>query len=507
MNIELTCNHCKQVFEAPYKQRNKKFCNQSCYLEYSRLNKTLGKKEDLSIRETRECVECGNKFVVKKNHTKKLCSDECRKKWAKKPDNKKSRLEKSKEVIISKYGTDSIFKTEEFKNNLKGYIRDKHGVDNPMYKEEIVDKLKNTIRQKHLKTLTPKLNDSNLTLLNEYTTNKSGNTSLPYDFKCDTCDNVFSSILLGVGKIPICRKCYPINKNPSLEITIRNFLNSHNIKHIDGDKKILNGKEIDILLPDYGIGIELNGMYYHSELSGNKGKTYHIDKTELASKKNIKLIHIFEDELNKKGEIVFSRISNFLKINKKLYGRNCIIKEVDKKTSTTFLNKNHIQGDCVDKFRYGLFFNDELVSIMTFSKKRNVLGNKNSSDDVYELVRFCNKLNHNIIGGFSKLLKCFIKIHNPIKIETYADVRWSGLNHQDTVYSKNGFTYLHTTQPNYWYLNLSTNNERIHRYNFRKDILVKEGFDRKKTESQIMLDRGFDRIWDCGSMKFELKLR
>jgi hypothetical protein len=71
MNIELTCNHCKQVFEVPYKLRNKKFCNQSCYLEYSRLNKTLGKKEDLSIRETRECVECGNKFIVKKNHTKK----------------------------------------------------------------------------------------------------------------------------------------------------------------------------------------------------------------------------------------------------------------------------------------------------------------------------------------------------------------------------------------------------------------------------------------------------
>jgi hypothetical protein len=144
---------------------------------------------------------------------------------------------------------------------------------------------------------------------------------------------------------------------------------------------------------------------------------------------------------------------------------------------------------------------------MTFSKKRNVLGNKISSDDVYELVRFCNKLNHNIIGGFSKLLKYFIKTHNPIKVETYADVRWSGLNHQDTVYGKNGFTYLHTTQPNYWYLNLSINNERIHRYNFRKDVLVKEGFDRKKTESQIMLDRGFDRIWDCGSMKFELKLR
>ena len=506
MDIELICNNCNEKFVVPYKQRNKKFCTQSCFFEYGKKNKTIGKKIDQTIRETRCCVECGNTFTAKIKQVKKLCSDECRKKWAEKPENKATRLENGKITNLKKYGVDSLFKTEEYKKNVKNYIKIKHGVETPMHKKEFVDKLKNTIKEKHLKKLLPKLEDSNLELLSDYSTNKSGNTSISYHFKCNSCDNIFSSTLLGVGKIPICRKCFPINKNSSLEISIKDFLNEHNITHIDGDKKILGGKEIDIFLPDYNIGIEVNGNYYHSELNGDKDKNYHVNKTILAHKKNIKLIHIFEDEIIKKSNIVFSRLGNFLNLNKKIYARKCTIKEIDKSTAEIFLNTNHIQGTCVDKHRYGLFYMDDLVSIITFSKKRRVLGNKTTIGEDYELLRFCNKLNHNVIGGFSKLLKNFIKIHKPNKIETYADIRWSGLDYKNTVYEKNGFNYLNTTKPNYWYLNLSVNNNRLHRYNFRKDVLVKEGFDKHKTEQQIMFERGFDRIWDCGSMKFELYL-
>ena len=59
------------------------------------------------------------------------------------------------------------------------------------------------------------------------------------------------------------------------------------------------------------------------------------------------------------------------------------------------------------------------------------------------------------------------------------------------------------TQPNYWYIN-QTN--RMHRFNFRKNILVSEGWDRDKTEHQIMLDREIYRIYDCGSIKYQMIL-
>ena len=195
-----------------------------------------------------------------------------------------------------------------------------------------------------------------------------------------------------------------------------------------------------------------------------------------------------------------------MNINSKIYGRKCVIREVSKKTSKDFLNENHIQGDSIDMFRYGLYYNDVLVSLMTFGFKRNVLGNKEKTIDEYELVRFCNIKQTNVIGGFSKLLNFFIKSKLPKKIITYADIRWSGINPEKTVYFKNNFKFIESTPPNYWYVDTKNFMRRHHRFTYRKDVLVKEGFSKDKTEWEIMKEKKFDRIWDCGSMKFELIL-
>jgi hypothetical protein len=56
------------------------------------------------------------------------------------------------------------------------------------------------------------------------------------------------------------------------------------------DRGILNGKEIDIYLPDYNIGIEFNGLYYHSNLFVDNN--YHVNKSNLANEKGIKLNYI-----------------------------------------------------------------------------------------------------------------------------------------------------------------------------------------------------------------------
>ena len=501
--IKLKCINCDCEFDTEFKHRDKKFCNRKCYFEYNQKNKIMGRKKDESIREVRKCVLCEKDFEVKISKDNKLCSDECRKNWNKIEVNKTSRLLASKKVLIENYGVDSLFKTDSYKGNYKQNMINKYGVDNPMKIESSVIKIQNIFREKQIKLLLPKLNDNGLVLLDEYTVNKDGNSSLSYNFKCLTCDNIFTSTVLGSGKIPICRKCYPLVKNSKLEEVVRDFLNENNIKHIDNNRKILNGKEIDLLIDESKLGIEIDGNYYHSELGGEKDKKYHINKTKLAFEKNIKLIHIFEDEILYKKEIVLSRLSNLLKINKiKIYGRKCIIKVVSKKDSKLFLNENHIQGDSIDKIRLGLYYGDELVSLMTFGSIRKIMGGTNI-DGNYELTRFCNKLNSNVIGGFSKLFNFFIKNNNPIKVITYADIRWSGLNELDTVYAKNGFKYVGNTPPNYWYLKVGEYNNRYHRFNFRKDILIKEGFDSRLTEFEIMKLKGYDRIWDCGNMKFE----
>jgi predicted acetyltransferase len=124
------------------------------------------------------------------------------------------------------------------------------------------------------------------------------------------------------------------------------------------------------------------------------------------------------------------------------------------------------------------------------------MGNK-SITDKYELLRFCNKLDTNVIGGASKLLNYFIKNYNPKEIISYADRRWSNGN----LYEKLGFEFVHNSKPNYWYIN---DNVREYRFKYRKSELVKDGFDSKKTEKEIMFDRGVLRIYDCGNKKYKL---
>jgi len=507
MNIELECQECKKMFTVPFKQRNKKFCGRKCYFSYATKNKTIGKPKDDSVREKRICVQCGNEFIERIKYDRKICSQECRDIWNANPINKDERIKKSKQVLIDKYGVDSLYKLDEFKKNYKNNFLKKYGVAHPMYVECFKQKLKDTVKENHLINLIPKLENNNLKLLDEYTVNKNKNTSKPYSFQCLKCDNIFTSTLLGSGKIPICRKCYPIIKNSKLEEIIKDFLNEKNVKHIDNNRSILNNSEIDMFLPDYNVGIEINGNYFHSEIHGDKNKEYHLNKSIISEQKNIKLIQIFEDELLLKKEITFSRLSSLLNLNEKIFARKCLLKEVSKKTSKVFLDENHIQGNSIDKFRFGLYFNNKLVSLMTFGKKRKVLGNKKISSDEFELVRFCNLKNTNVIGGFSKLLKHFISLYSPSKIITYADIRWSGINPSKTVYHKNNFKFIENTPPNYWYVNTKHFLVRYHRFTYRKDVLVKEGYSKDKTEWEIMREKKFDRIWDCGSMKFELNLK
>jgi hypothetical protein len=280
------------------------------------------------------------------------------------------------------------------------------------------------------------------------------------------------------------------------EIEIEEFIKSLGINYIICDKKILNGAELDIYLPDFNIAIEYNGLYWHSEKQG-KHKNYHLDKTNLCIKNNIRLIHIFSDEWRTKKTIIKDRILNLLgmKVNK-IYARKCKIVILTKDEKSNFLNNYHLQGNDKSTIYLGLKYNNELVSLITFGKLRKILGNKINNIDEYEIYRYCSL---NVIGGFSKLLNYFIKTYNPNKIITYSDRNWSPSN-EHCFYGKIGFEYLGVTKPNYWYTKKYT--KREHRYNFRKNKLIELGFDKTKTENQIMYELGYDRIWDTGNLKF-----
>lgn len=286
------------------------------------------------------------------------------------------------------------------------------------------------------------------------------------------------------------------------DYVVNNFKNT-----ILSDRKILNGKEIDILYNN--IGIEYNGLYFHSIESG-KTKKYHLDKTELANSKGFKLIHIFEDEYKNNKELVLQKINYLLggtsHIENKIHARKCVIKIVNNSDSNDLLNDNHIQGQCNSTIRYGAYYNDELVSVMCFSKisSYHSFNNENS----YELTRFCVKNNTVVNGIANRLIKQFILDYRPSEIISFADRRWT-LDKDNNIYTKLGFELDNIGKPNYFWCK---NGNRYKSYNFKKsNIMKRKEFDNildkdNKTEVEIMNEAGYVRVYDCGLFRYKLKI-
>jgi len=273
-----------------------------------------------------------------------------------------------------------------------------------------------------------------------------------------------------------CQKCGMLYSRDEIEIGdyIASIIGEENI--IRNDRSILDGCEIDIYIPSLRLAFEIDGLYWHSEIK--KDNKYHLQKTIECEKNNIQLIHIFEDEWKYKRDICESRISNLLGVNKRVFGRKCNIEVVDKKTAKKFFTENHIQGNVNASIIYGLKYNGELVSAMSFGGYRKNMG-RNTCENSYEMLRFCNKLGYNIIGGASKLFKHFIKHNKPIEVISYADRRWS----MGRLYEKLNFKFIHESEPSYFYI---IGNERKNRFGFRKDVLIsKYGCPKDMTEREF----------------------
>lgn len=308
---------------------------------------------------------------------------------------------------------------------------------------------------------------------------------------CNKCGKDFTimpgSVLKGYG-------CPRHHRNKSfVEEEVAAYIMDLGFNPDLNERSEVDGIELDIFVRELGIAFEINGIYWHCEM--NKENDYHLKKTEACLKEGIRLIHIFDDEWLYRKDTCKSMIANILgKTPNKIYARKCEIHEVSPSDASSFLDDNHIQGKCGSIIRYGLYYNHELVSIMTFGKTRHFIGN---SSHQYELLRFCNKKFTNVIGGASKLFKHFINEQNPDNVVSYADRRWS----LGGMYYKLGFNLYNISKPNYFYI---IKTRRKNRFSFRKSILIKKyGCPEDMSEHEFCKSHKWYRIYDCGSLCFE----
>lgn len=308
--------------------------------------------------------------------------------------------------------------------------------------------------------------------------------------KCNKCNNLFSRSRQYATESKICYKmchtCYPITSGSSnQEKDLINFLSSY-VKLEKNNRKILSPREIDILIPNLNLAIEYNGLYWHSEIF--KDKNYHLNKKNDSLASGYRMIHIFEDEWINHRDIVKSRLLSIIKKSQhRIYARKCTIKEIDSSTANNFIKQNHLQGVGRSNVRIGLYYQNQLVSVMTFLK-----GDISKSIKDWELNRFCSIINTNVVGASGKLFNYFIKNYNPKTIISFSDRRWS---QDEAVYSLLGFKFDHNTKPNYWYF-LPNKCKRIHRFSLRKNS------NSNLSERELRESQGYLRIYDCGSSKW-----
>ena len=393
-----------------------------------------------------------------------------------------------KNSLLEKYGVDHYSKTDDYKEKYKITCLEKYGVDNAS-KSDVVKKLISELKFKELNSIDKFRN----IISNEYEIISYSNNRV-FSMNHKRCGLDFE-IFIGTfndrnrnGNI-ICTKCNKVEPMSSgREIELQNFLTDNDIEFVSNSYSIISPLSLDIYIPELKLAIEFNGVYWHSELF--KDKYYHLDKTKICLDNGISLIHIWEDDWIYRQEIIKSIILNKVgKIKEKVYARKCDIREIyDVNIVREFLNKNHIQGYSNSTIKIGLYYNNDLISLMIFGKKRKNM----------ELVRFCNKVDVSVVGGASRLFKYFIEKYKCDYIESFSESSIFG----GEMYENLGFNFDSNTSINYWWV---IDGIRKHRFNFNKKKLVKMGNDSNLSESEIMKSLGYYKIWGCGLKKWVYK--
>lgn len=463
------------------------FCSPKCN---SITNKKTGSDNTFSKTETKEKIKNTNleKYGVDNYAKSNTFSQRMKKFHQNLPSTARKNINTKRiNTNIERYGVTSPLLNSDVIKKIKNTLVEKYNVDSPLKSKKILDKLKTTTLARYGTTnyLQSHLDPNFLEKLKnrDWVLSQLDNKSLK---QLATENNIsYSNLCSKVNLLGI-----DLNNYSYFEKEVTDYIKMLGIADISThDKKILQGKEVDIFLPNLNIGIECDGVYWHSEKKG-KDKNYHLEKTLLARNNGVKLIHIFENEWLFKQDIVKSRLSTLLGKNKTIYARKLKLETVSTNLERCFLEENHLQGYVNSKICYGLFDSDnQLVSMMSFGKSRFT----NTSE--WELIRYSAKNNYSVVGGASRLLSHFKKNYTPLSIISYCDLRWF----TGEMYRKIGFSFDHNSTPNYFYI--ETDGSLSSRLKYQKHKLKTKlnNFDPQLTEWQNMQINGFDRIWDCGN--------
>lgn len=310
-------------------------------------------------------------------------------------------------------------------------------------------------------------------------------------WECSECSHIwetqiFNRTIHNSGCPECCTTWGPSKAESEIEEYLKDELGVENITR--NNRNVIAPKELDIYLPDHNLAIEYNGLHWHSVQY--KDKKYHREKTDACNEKDINLIHVFSDDWRDRKDIIKSMIAHAVgRSPNVVYARKCDIVLFNKnKQFAEFFEENHIQGQTMSSWAYGLKYNDELVACLSMRTPIH-------HDDAREIARFAVKKFHHIPGAFSKLFKRAKEktLHEERSvIISYADLSYG----DGGVYEENGFTLNGDTKLNYWY---TDGKERYNRFKFR----AQDGM----SEREYARENGVEKLYGCGNKLYKMELK
>ena len=407
---------------------------------------------------------------------------------------------KRKKTNVERYGAENVYASEQIKEKIKQTNLERYGVEYSWQSNEVKEKSKATSLARYgtehpqqsdkVKRHARKLKQSRLQefmLQNDcisrdeviqkygfgwtYVTDK-------IDVQLIYCGNNAFVRNTDIPKIEAYSKINHYQTSLFEQEIIEYVKSIYNGEIITNTRDVLKPYELDIYIPNNRIAIECNGTFWHD--NEHKDKTYHFNKSKACQDKGIRLIHIYEWEWANYPEKIKQLLNITLGSVVRIFARRCEVRIIDNAIAKPFNEATHLQGHRNAQVTYGLFYKDQLVQLMSFSKTRYNRNLKN--DNEWEIIRGCPGSNNIVVGGVSKLFKHFIEDYKPSRVFSYCDFnKFDGKS-----YLALGMIFDGYTGPNKW---IVIDRHTIVNRNPRKYSELKS----------------YPCVWGSGSMKFVWK--
>ncbi len=446
------------------------------------------------------CNDCGAQSEKNRREIKGTC----------RPCTVKISKEKRRLTNRDKYGTDFVAQNDSIKEKTEATCQKRYGAKAPSLSPQVMDKARQTnqrvrgvdspmqseeVRAKSLKTLRDRYDVENISQVasvkekKQETSIKNRGTAWP----TQSPEVVIKSLQTRFDNYGTL--------NPSVygatEDELADWIRKTSKLEVDKRFILPDGKTIDIVVPELGLGIEHSGLYWHNEDSPHpRLRTYHYDKMKVANSVGTRLITIFGDEWTNRRLQVEGFLRSVLGANeRRIAARQCVVTPISSETASDFIDRHHIQGSARANVGFGLFFKNELIGAMTLAPHHRI-----NDPRIITLSRMCFAYNTTVQGGANKLLSAAVKWsaeHSIKQMFSWSDNRWS----EGAVYEKMGFTLTYEHGPDYSYVHTSNPTKRLSKQSQRKRVTK---CPKDMTELQWANARGLSRIWDCGKKTWKL---